>query len=110
MDRNVTLFLDLVRCRPEDVLDVPPDRLQINHAADDETPHLSDDQLRTSIGEQQIYFGKHKGQKLKDVPKNYLTWALSQEAADKSFRKFQRKARDYLASEHLSSGPSARVA
>ncbi len=110
MKTNLVAFLELVHCQPHQVLDVPPDRLHVDHAAQGEGPHHLPVNLRTSIGEQQIYFGKYKGQKLKEVPTNYLIWALSQKASDKSFRKFQRKVQDYLASENLSPGPSARVA
>lgn len=96
MDRNLTLFLELVDCQPEDVIDVPPERLHVNHAAHGEGPHCSSDELHASLGDKQIYFGMHKGKQFKDVPKEYLEWAIRQNPTNRSFRKFQGDARDYL--------------
>ncbi len=90
MDPNVGAFLEVVNCRPEEVRDIPAGRLQSGCA------NPSREERRISLGETQIYFGKHAGQRLKDVPREYLAWALDQKPATKPFRKFQRTVRKYL--------------
>jgi hypothetical protein len=85
MDR-LQQFLELVDCRPDEVRDVPP----LQQPPSPETRRLSS-------GEAQIYFGKYKGKKLKEIPPSYLRWALSQRASSRSFRKFQQQAKLFLA-------------
>ena len=94
MDPKVNAFLELVRCRPDEVLDIPADRL--NQPPQSVT--ASPEARLKSIGEKQIYFGKHKGKKMREVPTDYLQWALGEKAKDNSFRKFQRDAKEYLRS------------
>ena len=92
MDPKVNAFLELVRCRPDEVLDIPADRL--NQPPQSVT--ASPEARLKSIGEKQIYFGKHKGKKMREVPTDYLQWALGEKPKNNSFRKFQRDAKEFL--------------
>lgn len=84
LDERLQIFLDLVDCTPEEVKDIPPS-----------TP-LSREKRRQSAGETRIYFGKHKGKQLKDIPGSYLSWAIGEKSTSKPFRKFQEQAKAYL--------------
>ena len=96
MNPNVHEFLELVDCQPEDVLNIPAQRV---HQPPHSTPGGVDavnETRRLSLGDKPVYFGKHAGKKLKDVPRDYLEWALGQKPNNKSFRKFQRDAQEFL--------------
>ena len=92
MDRKVRDFMELVDCRAEEVLDIPADRLR----QPPQSVTASPEARLKSVGEKQIYFGKHKGKKLREVPTDYLKWALGEKPKDRSFRKFQRDAKEFL--------------
>jgi hypothetical protein len=84
LDERLQLFLDLVDCKPEEVKDIPLS-----------TPP-SPAKRQQSAGETKIYFGKHKGKQLKDIPGSYLSWALGEKSTSRPFRKFQEQAKVYL--------------
>ena len=47
-------------------------------------------------GEYEITFGKHKGEMVKDVPVNYLKWALKEGAGSENFLMSARMHLDSL--------------
>jgi hypothetical protein len=104
MDRKVYEFMELVDCRAEEVLDVPADRL--NHAP--QSVNVSLEARRKSVGEKELYFGKHQGKKMREVPTDYLVWALGQKPKNNSFRKFQRDAKEFLGATGDRGRPPAR--
>jgi hypothetical protein len=96
MNAKLREFLDLVDCRPEEVKDVPKDRLLSIDELRAECAQPDPDSLRKSLAGMEIYFGKHKGSKLGDVPMSYLEWVLTVKPTNSSFRKFQSKVRQFL--------------
>ena len=98
MDPNVGAFLEVVHCRPEEVRDIPAGRLQLGCV------NPSREERRNSLGETQIYFGKHAGQRLKDVPREYLAWALDQKPTTKTFASFSGRCGSIWGSPSRSGG------
>src|SRR4051812_20409238 len=96
MDPMLKMFLDLVDCSPEEVKDIPANRVQTSTQSTSEQGHIDPVARRKSLGEKEVYFGKHRGKKLKDVPPDYLKWAIGEKATSNSFRRFQRDARELL--------------
>jgi len=97
MDDKTKAFLELVKCDPSEVRDVPKDRLHCCPSQPGSAARkLLPEKRRASLGKKSLYFGKHRGKRLKDVPEDYLRWALKQMAENGSFRRFQRDAREYL--------------
>ena len=73
----VDAFLDVVDCRREDVMTVPAGRLNADHAAYSSAPRRTEGVT--------LYFGKHKGKTLSEVPIDYLEW-MSRELNDRKMR------------------------
>ena len=61
MDPKLKTFLDLVDCRPHEVKDIPPDRPLTIDMLKAECDHVDPQARRNSLGETDVYFGKHKG-------------------------------------------------
>jgi hypothetical protein len=98
-DPKLREFLELVDCEPREVLDIPTGQVLTTEELSDECECIDPEARRNSLGEKQVYFGKHGGKKLKDVPLDYLEWALSQQPTTKGFRRFQRDVRQFLGRE-----------
>jgi hypothetical protein len=94
--RRLQEFLERVNCRPEEVKDIPPGRRLTTAQLKAECARIDPQAQRRSLGEMGVYFGKHRGTKLKDVPLNYLDWVVSEPAQTRSFRRFQRQVREFL--------------
>lgn len=92
MDPQTELFLTIVRCDPADVLDIPADRL----GAESGGVPVAETNYAISTGDFVLYFGKHKGMRIKDVPRQYLEWMVGQPSKTKSFLKAQRQAVNFL--------------
>src|SRR4051812_20554718 len=89
-------FMDLVDCSADELKDIPLARpLTIEELSAD--CNANDPEARQrSLGDTIVYFGKHKGKKLNNVPLAYLSWAITQQSQNKSFRKFQRRVREFF--------------
>jgi uncharacterized protein (DUF3820 family) len=83
MDAQTRQFLEVVDCEPAEVLDTA-ERLPGLKAAVKGASGIT------------VYFGKHKGLMLGQVPSSYLRWALSVGEPSRSFRRFQRQAQTEL--------------
>lgn len=92
MDIGTVQFLELVRCEPCDVRDIPAERLGVDATAE---AHASEGRCS---GTYELPFGKHKGKPLDEVPREYLRWLVKQ-PSDGGFRKtakVKRKVALYL--------------
>jgi broad specificity phosphatase PhoE len=96
MDPKLKAFLELVDCRPEEVKDIPLDRPLTTDMLKAECDHIDPQARHQSLGEMEAYFGKHKGKKLKDIPRQYLEWAVGERPTTNSFRRFQRRVTEFL--------------
>jgi len=79
-------FLAVVECDPAKVLDVPADRLGV--AADD-IPAGAEVEAAARF---EVYFGKHRGRTMAEVPEDYLRWSLVVRHPSGQLRKFARMA------------------
>jgi hypothetical protein len=111
MDLRLKAFLELVDCRPDEVHDIRSERPSTTDTLKADHAHGATQARRDSLGEKKVYFGKHKGKKLKDIPPQYLEWVLGEQPTTNSFRKFQRQVNEFLARAVGSAGnvnPSAQ--
>jgi len=93
------IFMDLVECQPHEIKDIPRDR---TGAAPTYSPpklaYTPPKQVQGTNGDWVLFFGKHLGKRLREVPRSYLEWMTSVEGATENFRKAQRAAMNFLAS------------
>ncbi len=87
LDTDTLDFLEIVEAEPWEVLDVP-----------DYQPITEADRQR-SAGGFKLYFGKHKGKSLSEIPRDYLEWLVKPKRHRKSFNKARRMAAAYLKTE-----------
>ncbi len=52
--------------------------------------------LQYISGDYRLYFGKHKGRKLSEIPRFYLEWFVKTKPKNKSFNKARRMTALYL--------------
>jgi len=82
--------MSIVDCKPEDVLDAPEPL----------TADKQRDLTRKSMARREIYFGKHKGKTLGEIPEAYLRWIIAQPSlggkSGRSFEKTKEHVRAYL--------------
>lgn len=94
LDDATLAFLDLVDCKPSEVLDIPPDRINADHS------NCGEHNL-TSLGNTLVWFGRYKGKTLKDLPVDYLLWFITQPELEgkkgSSTRRLRRIALKYIA-------------
>ena len=82
------MFLNLVACHPDEVVDSYEEWGNVKAPTD---------QIIAEAGSAAtVYFGKYKGQVLRDVPSDYLEWLLDLPDPSKGVRKFCRLARQEL--------------
>jgi uncharacterized protein (DUF3820 family) len=86
-------FLELVECDPSAVLDIPPERIDVDHSA-------FKGKARPKVF---VTFGKHKGSMLSEVPAEYLWWIAEQPARTVWFGKFQEQVAEELDQRRRSS-------
>ena len=104
MDPKLKAFLELVDCRPDEVKDIPLDRPLTTDTLKADCDHIDPQARHNSLGQKEVYFGKHKGKKLRDVPRQYLEWALGEQPTTNSFRRFQRQVSAFLAGALVAPG------
>lgn len=85
-------FLELVNCEPEEVSDTPSARRYLDPIAE-----VRRYEGRVS-GSYTLHFGKHKGKRLDEVPREYLEWLAVQDSRGKfkSMRSAKKKIKTYL--------------
>ena len=90
LDAATLAFLAIVDCDPAEVRDTHSERRYARHDG-------HQDHNLLSLGSKQMWFGKHKGKPLKEVPNDYLLWLLSQPELDNpSVRKSRREITQYI--------------
>src|SRR4051794_7085558 len=106
IDPRTREFMDVVDCSAGEVKDIPLGRAVTieEHAAD--CSAIDPEARRRSLAETPVYFGRFKGQKLNNVPLWYLSWALTRQSKNRSFRKFQKLVREFL---ETPSGPKQKA-
>ncbi len=81
---RLAAFLEIVECDPADVIDAFE---QCGHL-----PVPTDDFQPPPGGDDVLFFGRYKGQRIGDVPDNYLCWAVGVQDPNRSMRRFQAEA------------------
>jgi len=94
MDAATLEFMEIVECEPWEVLDIP------------EYKPITEEDRQRGAGTYQLYFGKHKGKSLHEIPRDYLEWLTTQKPRRranpkhrKSFSKAIEMAERYLGYE-----------
>ena len=80
---NVEEFLALVDCEFNEVQDTAEETVKYKAAVKEGNSQV-------------VYFGKHKGKRLDEIPADYLIWACRKKGTKGFFRKFQRTAKAEL--------------
>lgn len=87
-DVRTAMFLDLVDCDPSEVLD------SFQRYGGMKAP--TDRDMLEAASRREMAFGKHKGVLLREVPSNYLKWAVAVPDPTKGLRRFCREAQGEL--------------
>lgn len=85
-DAKTKEFMRIVKCRPEEVRDIPPGRRWSN-------PPKREPLFK---GGPVLTFGVHKGKRMSEVPKDYLRWILEQPPDSKWFAEAQDEIRRFI--------------
>lgn len=97
MDALTAEFMAIVRCEPVEVREMAPERRHASGAYPSGGPSVK------SLGSFVLYFGKHKGKPLADIPKDYLEWLASaprlKGKSGKGVERTKRRVREFLASQ-----------
>ncbi len=93
LDERTQVFLALVECDPSEVLDVS--RWGGRHSTGAPAPGGPGS---PSQADPVLHFGKHRGKRLSEIPRDYLAWLADQESAasSKDFLRACRAARRIL--------------
>ncbi len=87
-DVRTSMFLDLVDCDPSEVID------SFRRYGGMKAP--TDQDLLEAASRHEMMFGKHKGVLLREVPSDYLQWAVAVPDPTKGLRRFCREAQGEL--------------
>jgi hypothetical protein len=92
MDANTQWFLSIVDCAPEDVRDIPSDRIGVDPL------FIPAGASQSALATTEIHFGKYKGKRFSEVPRSYLEWlvAAPKLRGHKKIEKTKQLARKFL--------------
>jgi len=97
-DVRTAMFLDLVDCDPSEVID------SFQRYGGMKAP--TDQDLLEVASRHEMMFGKHKGVLLREVPSDYLKWAVAVPDPTKGLKRFCRQAQGELFRRDQTAGAS----
>lgn len=83
-------FCELVNCDLADVRDIPADRIGVV------ATHVDPSAAKAALGTITMPFGKHRGELLSEVPREYLHWLVNRKRSTRGVEKMKQKIRKYL--------------